>query len=113
MWTVIYRMKVCLRASVLLSRVYNVKLCLFNIATQPEPPQAPISCHCNYFIHNQIRSATQTSHLPSRSPTHRRFNLSSLKAIVHACGSSKDTKRTDFKHWCVVDNIHRVAEFLT
>ena len=33
MWTVIQRVRVCLRASVLLSRVCNVKLCLFNIST--------------------------------------------------------------------------------
>jgi len=47
----------------------------------------------------------------AQSPAHRRFNLSSLKATVQTLRSSKDTKRNDFKHWCVVDNVHRIAVF--
>jgi hypothetical protein len=48
----------------------------------------------------------------AQNPGHRRLNvLSSLKATVHTRGRSKDTQRTNFKHWCVVHNIHRVAGF--
>ena len=47
----------------------------------------------------------------AQSPAHRRFNLSSLKATVQTHSISKDTKRTDFKHWCVVDNVDCVAGF--